>query len=81
MTDEGKDVVGRPETIRLGVEVPTSRVTMRNYFSTYLLWASRELASRAAAIEQTHTGDSRFDIEHRSCQHRLKIDPLAPVEN
>jgi len=66
MSDENEDAVVRPVTIRLGVEVPPARVTMRNYFSTYLLWTSRDLASRAAAIEQTHTGDSRFDIEHRS---------------
>lgn len=66
MADEREDVVVRPEAIRLGVHVPPPRITMRNYFSTYLLWAARDSASKAAAIEDAHTGDSRFDVEHRA---------------
>jgi hypothetical protein len=66
MADKREDAVVRPETIRLGVEIPTPTIMMRNYFSTHLLWAARDMASKAAAIESTHTGDSLFDIEHRS---------------
>jgi len=66
MTEDGEDAVVRPETIRLGVEIPGPRVVMRNYFSTHLLWAARDSASKAAAIESAHTGDSQFDIEHRA---------------
>lgn len=39
---------------------------MRNYFSTYLLWAAKDFARLAKAIEANHDGDSRFDIGHRA---------------
>lgn len=42
------------------------RIVMRNYFSTHMLWASQAFASKAAAIEAKHSGESRFDIEHRA---------------
>ena len=66
MTEKNKDAVVRPDASGVGVHVPTPRITMRNYFSTYLLWTARDFASKAAAIEDAHTGDSRFDIEHRA---------------
>lgn len=48
------------------MEAMPARIVMRNYFSTYMLWASKDFASKAGAIEANHDGDSRFDIEHRA---------------
>ncbi|MBA3244195.1 MAG: hypothetical protein H0T61_03365 [Actinobacteria bacterium] len=48
-----------------GYVVETVRVSMRHYFSTYLLWAAEDNAARAGAIEAVHEGGSRFDIEHQ----------------
>ena len=55
-----------PDPVRASTEIPPVRIVMRNYFSTYLLWSARDFASKAAAIESGHSGDSRFDIEHRA---------------
>jgi hypothetical protein len=66
MAEERMDAVASPDTIRVRSDVPPVRLVMRNYFSTYLLWGSREFARTAAAIEAKHTGKSRFDIEHRA---------------
>jgi hypothetical protein len=65
-TDEPGDAVARPETIRIGVEVPSVRIVMRNYFSTHMLWTSWGFATRAGEIEAHHDGPPRFDIEHRA---------------
>src|SRR5262249_47602608 len=46
--------------------VPTISFTMRNYFSTHMLWGAEHYVARAKAIEDAHTGESRFDIEHRA---------------
>lgn len=66
MIDDSNDAVVRPDTVRVKVEVPPGRVSMRSYFSTYMLWAARDFASKAAAIETSHKGESRFDLEHRA---------------
>jgi hypothetical protein len=42
------------------------RVSMRSYFSTHFLWAARDWEKKAAAIEEAHGGDSKFDREHRA---------------
>ncbi len=44
----------------------TARIVMRNYFSTYLLYAAQCLSDEAGAIEARHQGPSRFDITHRA---------------
>jgi hypothetical protein len=42
-----------------------ARIGMRNYFSTYLLWTGLHMTALAAAIEAAHSGQSRFDLQHR----------------
>jgi hypothetical protein len=39
---------------------------MRSYFSAHMLWASRNFASKAAAVEAQHDEDSKFNLEHRA---------------
>jgi hypothetical protein len=45
--------------------VDSARLSMRNYFSTYLLWAGHHTSDLAATMEGAHTGRSRFDLQHR----------------
>jgi hypothetical protein len=42
------------------------RVSMRHYFSTHLLWMAFQASGRAEQIEDAHTGEPTFDIEHHS---------------
>lgn len=42
------------------------RVVMRNYFSSYHLWAAKAFADDAKRIETAHTGENIFDIRHRA---------------
>jgi hypothetical protein len=46
--------------------VNSVRLTMRNYFSSYFLYAARRLSIDANTIEAGHEGESRFDIAHRA---------------
>lgn len=64
--DDSNEVVVRPDTVRMKLEVLPVRVLMRSYFSTYMLWAARDFGSKAAAIETAHNGESRFELEHRA---------------
>ena len=48
------------------VEVRPITFSMRPYFSSYLLWTAEEMSARAGAIEASHEGPGRFDMEHRS---------------
>jgi hypothetical protein len=41
-------------------------VSMRPYFSAYLLWTAQHQAVLAGEIEAKHSGQSRFSIEHRA---------------
>ncbi len=38
---------------------------LRSYFSSNHLWAARYFAEKAGVIEESHSGRSRFDMEHR----------------
>lgn len=66
MSDDRPEAVTAPVPLEVRAEAMPPRIVMRNYFSTYLLWASQDFASRAVAIEAKHSGQSRFDIEHRA---------------
>lgn len=46
--------------------VGTPRVSMRNYFSTHLLWTANHMAASARAIEAGAGDKPCFDIEHRA---------------
>jgi hypothetical protein len=39
---------------------------MRHYFSTHLLWMAFHASGRAGRIEDDHSGEPTFDIEHHS---------------
>lgn len=80
VSDEEDNAVARPASVELAVEIPPARVVMRNYFSTYLLWASKNFSSKAAAIENNHTGESRFDMEHRAYVISAVMSATAFVE-
>src|SRR6266704_6809931 len=59
------------KSIELGlaseVEVAGSiRVVMRQYFSSHMLSSAARLAELARRIEEDHSGQSRFDLEHRA---------------
>jgi hypothetical protein len=43
------------------------RVSVRNYFSSYLLWSAEHASARAAEIEAAFAGPIHFDPEHRAC--------------
>ncbi len=80
MVHDGNDAVVRPDTVRARVEVPPVRLSMRNYFSTHLLWAAQDFATRTAAIERTHSGESRFEIGHRAYVLGAVISAAAFLE-
>lgn len=42
------------------------RILMRDYFSTRLLWLSFYAAGQACVIEDRHTGEPTFDLEHNA---------------
>jgi hypothetical protein len=42
------------------------RILLRHYFSTHLLWTAFHATQKAKEIEDAHTGESTFDIEHSS---------------
>lgn len=66
MSDERNEAVVAAQRGEARAEAMPVRIVMRNYFSTYMLWASQDFASKADAIEANHSGESRFDIEHRA---------------
>ncbi len=65
--------MGTDEAARRSVQVSDSlqladvaRVSMRHYFSTYLLWSAEHNAVQAGSIEAAHDGPPRFDARHQS---------------
>lgn len=40
----------------------TVRVSMRSYFSTHHLWASRHFAERSRIFEASHAGRPKFEV-------------------
>ena len=46
--------------------VGSLRVVMRKYFSSHLMSSAAKLADLAKQIEDQHSGQSRFDLEHRT---------------
>jgi hypothetical protein len=56
------------------------RVALRSYFSTFHLWASRHFAQRAQIIEDSHSGRSRFDVEHRAFVIGAVVEASAFLE-
>jgi hypothetical protein len=60
--------MGQHHEIHLGDEGSVAnalRIVMRNYFSTQLLAGAARMAELVRRIEDDHTGESRFDLEHR----------------
>jgi hypothetical protein len=60
--------MGQHHEIHLGDEGSMAnalRIVMRNYFSTQLLAGAVRMTELARRIEDDHTGESRFDLEHR----------------
>lgn len=55
----------RPGPAIIRLFAPSPRVSMRNYFSSYLLANTSRSVALARAIEDKHEGPSRFDLEHR----------------
>jgi hypothetical protein len=53
---------------------------MRPYFSSYHLWAAEHYAWLAKEIEDTHTGEPRFDITHRAYVTSTVISAVAFLE-
>lgn len=46
--------------------VPPARVVLRDYLSSHFLWTAEHTSALAAAIEDAHVGEPRFDPEHRA---------------
>jgi hypothetical protein len=69
----GLDTISRVESERrhsgdFGKAEMRATVTMRHYFSTYLLWHAEHLAYAAQEIEDAHDPrENRFDIKHEGC--------------
>jgi len=63
---DSKGIVVKLDAAQVHAKASAVRVVIRSYFSTHLLWAARDSADKAAAIESRHDGDSKFDMEHRA---------------
>jgi hypothetical protein len=59
----------------------TPRVLTRAYFSTYHLWAAQHFADECQVIEETHSGDPKFDIRHRALAMATVIESGAFLES
>lgn len=57
------------------------KVKMRAYFSTYHLWAAQHFADECLAIEDAHSGRSKFDIRHRALAMSTIIESGAFLES
>lgn len=80
MPDERSDPVAAAMRVEAKLEVMPVQILMRNYFSTYMLWASQDCASKAAAIERNHDGEGKIDIEHRAYVLSAVLHAAAFVE-
>jgi hypothetical protein len=63
--EERVDVVIGAASVEARAQVGGARISMRSYFSTYLLWTAQREAALAREIEAAHAGESRFSFEHR----------------
>lgn len=63
---EQKDVVVQVEPVRVEWTVNPVTVKMRAYYSMYHRWSAAHFAAMAGSIEDSHRGETRFDIRHRS---------------
>ena len=57
------------------------RIIMRNYFSSHHLWGAKLFAEEAEKIETNFTGQSRFDIRHRSTVNASILSSVAFLES
>ena len=57
------------------------KVKMRAYFSTYHLWAAMHFADECQAIENAHSGGSKFDIRHRALAIATIVESGAFLES
>lgn len=74
------DAAAPSQPVTARAQVGHVRISIRSYFSTYMLWAARDFASKAAAIEANHKGDSCFDFEHRASVLSAVINAVAFLE-
>jgi len=54
-----------PDHERRSMRGSRVRIVLRSYFSSHLLWTAQREAEIAGRMEAAHSGESRFDVEHR----------------